>query len=82
MTASGGFPDGPTATMGLMNDRQVIRVERLAKLFDKERGLDTHVRSRLAVTPSGTGSSFVLDLYADLVYIAAFCLIGSVHVVQ
>jgi len=26
-----------------------MRLERLAKLFDKERGLNTHVRSRRAV---------------------------------
>lgn len=43
MTLSGDFRRGPTTTIRLMNDRQVMRLERLAKLFDKERGLNTRV---------------------------------------
>ncbi len=70
MTLSGDFRRGPTTTIRLMTDRQVMRLERLAKLFDKERGLNTRVRSRRA--SDGKGSSFVLDLYARKVYISAF----------
>jgi hypothetical protein len=31
-----------------MNDRQLMQHERLADLFDKDRGTDTRVRSRRA----------------------------------
>jgi hypothetical protein len=31
-----------------MNDRQLMRIERLAEFFDEERGAHTRVRSRCA----------------------------------